>query len=170
MTFKTVANPFIERTPQRPLRALWPAAHVERKPFAMRFIRPSRGYLRSFAQLTFCVAVGLLGTAERGYAEEPSIVQYVDGALFVAGERFLPDLSAQEHAAGTVLVATRADNGAEFEATLGRLGLRVVQSFSAFPTLFVVSVPVGYETQWVAALAKQPTVKSVGLNRIARPT
>ena len=50
------SNPSIERTSQRPLRALWPAAHVKRETPAWRALRIA---LKASARITLPSRAGL---------------------------------------------------------------------------------------------------------------
>jgi len=129
--------------------------------------------VKSLWRLAVAVATwALLSLTSTGMAgEPPSVVEYAEGVLVVAGVRYERDLAAPEHGLGTVIVIVQSEGDrAEFDALIARLGLRVVETFRSFPDIFVVAVPIGYETQWVAALSQQSVVKSAGMNRLLRPT
>ena len=118
------------------------------------------------------VVAALFSFSYASTAGEPlSLVEYANGVLVVAGARYERNAEAPEHATGTVVVVAQANvDRAQVEDLISRLGLRVAETFSNFPEVYVVAVRSDYETQWVAALNQQGLVKSASVNRRARPS
>jgi len=89
--------------------------------------------------------------------------EYRGSTLLVGGVEYLVDTKAEEHQAGTVLVFPKGGEVGSVQHTLVRLGLRATLNGSE-PGWFLVSVPTGFETQWLGALRNLPGVASAYLD------
>jgi hypothetical protein len=97
-------------------------------------------------------------------AHGSATVEYRGDLLIVEGVEYRPE-AARRHAKGSVLVVAAEGQLEVAEASAVRLGLRIKERLSLAHS-FALEVPVGYETQWVAALRQQPGVQFVGVNSI----
>ncbi len=89
--------------------------------------------------------------------------EYRGSTLLVGGVEYLMDPKAEEHQAGTVLVFPKGEAVGSVQHALVRLGLRATLNGSE-PGWFLVSVPTGFETQWLGALKNLPGVASAYLD------
>jgi hypothetical protein len=94
-----------------------------------------------------------------------SPVSYDQDTLVIRGVRYERQHDAPPHARGALLLESSVPR-ANLETALVTLGLRISESYSHIPDLYVVAVPEGFETHWVLALRQQPEIKLAHLNRI----
>ena len=89
--------------------------------------------------------------------------EYRGSALLVDGVEYLEDPRAEDHQPGALLVFPAVGEAGSVQYALTQLGLRATLHGSA-PGWFLVAVPEGFETQWLAALRSLPGVASAHLN------
>jgi hypothetical protein len=99
-----------------------------------------------------------------GRATGSQAIEYRGDVLLIEGVEYKREV-AREHAKGSVLVSAAEGQLELAEASAARLGLRIKERFKLGHVL-VIEVPAGYETQWVAALRRQPGVRDAGVNSI----
>ena len=101
---------------------------------------------------------------------ELPVVSYQGNDLLVDGIRYPQVPTTSNYVSGNVLLFARAGSTESVMATLVRLGLNSELHKSIAGDWFVVYVPKGFETQWIAAFRVVPGVASADLNHRITPT
>jgi hypothetical protein len=111
--------------------------------------------------IAFAVCVVSSVTSDYAVAE----VSYEGQSLVIGTERFLPNQANDgDYEQGKVLAVVREDKAEEFKSDLVRLGLSSKHQGTQL-VLFLIAVPIGFESQWVLALRKLPSVSAADLNK-----
>jgi hypothetical protein len=130
---------------------------------------------RPLLPIRFLLLLCLPFFAACGGSDEP-FVQYEGSTLKVAGSAYqktdaYPGADPNnmvEYATGDVLVGVKPGQQAAFEELLIELGLPPARSLGG--SSFEISVPAGWELQWVAALRAQAPVAYAEVNGVAHAT
>ncbi len=122
------------------------------------------------AVLRLAFAIALVTTSWPAEPQAPPNVIYSADSITVDGVKYERDERAVPHELGSILVTVIPGAQLDLSTVLQRYGLQFERRYSTLPELFTVAVPVGYETQWVAALLQLPIVKAAGVNRRVFPT
>jgi hypothetical protein len=123
---------------------------------------PSRRAKRALG-VAICYLLVLGGCSSSRQSVTNGRVEYRGSALLVGGVEYLEDPRAEDHQPGAVLIFPTVGEAGSVQYALTQLGLRATLQGSA-PGWFLVAVPEGFETQWLAALRNLPGVASAHLN------
>ena len=118
------------------------------------------------AALSFAFAIS--GCALQSQSAAPKtelpVVSYQGNVLLVDGIRYPQVPTESNYVSGNVLLFAQPGKTKDVMATLVRCGLNSDLHKSIAGDWFVVEVPEGFETQWIAAFRVVPGVASAHLN------